>query len=108
MIYRDNHMILDVIVLMHDYESDTICRDAHFDKCKVFCRRIGLTITLGVDGIKRRQPFAWLKWCDRKINCPIDVANDCQTLFVSRFGDDLSQSARWSALGRRTVDAGTE
>jgi hypothetical protein len=54
LIRRDNHMILDMIALMHDHEPDAIYRNAHFDKCKVFCRRIGLTITLGVDGIKRR------------------------------------------------------
>src|ERR1700733_5020831 len=108
LIYCDNHMVLDVIALMHDHDPDAICSDAHFAKRKVFCRRIGLTITLGVDGIKCRQPFAWLERCDRKIDCSIDVSNYCQALLLSRFGDDLPQSARWSALGRRAIDAGTE
>src|ERR1700719_3718067 len=101
-------MILDVIALMYDHEPDTLCRNAGFDKREVFCRRIRLTITLGVDGIKRRQPFAWLEWCDRKIDCSIEVTNQCQALLGSCLGDDLPQSARRSALDRRAIDTGTE
>ncbi len=61
LIYRNDHMILDVNAFMYDHESDVICRDAHFAKRKVFCRRLGLTITLGIDSIERSQPFARLE-----------------------------------------------
>src|SRR5271163_1802069 len=36
------------------------------------------------------------------------MSDERQALVFSRFGDDLPQSARWSALGGRTIDAGAE
>jgi len=36
-----------VAAIMHDHEPDVICRDAHFAKCKVFCRRIWLQLLEG-------------------------------------------------------------